>query len=126
MTDKDKLNAAFKNLRKQGFIAKQNFQCCNSCAGYEIATQVKEMPEAKRAKVKGVVTYNRQSTERAFHPRWGNGHLLITYGPVTVDEVGEFGLPTVEVGNALKAALEEQGLKVKWDGNPDSCIGVEF
>lgn len=126
MDNKAKLTAAFATLRKQGFIARQNFSCCGSCAGYEIAEYVKELSPARQAKVKGAITYNRQSAENAFHPRWGNGHLYIGFGPVSVHEVGQFGLPTVEVGNALKAALEEQGLTVEWDGDPDKRIGVQL
>ena len=127
MIDTDKLNAAFKNLRKQGFIARQSFSCCSSCAGYKIATDVKEMKEAKRAKVKGWVFYTRQDVARP-RERWsyrgGTQRLFLAYGPVSVHEVGDFGLPTVEVGQAIKAALEEQGLKVEWDGDPNKRIEV--
>ena len=132
MQTKYKLNAAFNNLRKQGFIARQNFSCCSSCAGYELASYVKELSPAKQAKVKGAITYTRQDGQDAFEDRsrrWpyhnrGPRTLLIGYGPIGVHGVGDFGLPTAEVGQALKAALEAEGLQVDWDGDPDKRIAV--
>ena len=45
-----RLNEAFKDLRKAGYFARQNFLCCQSCAWAEI-------PEEKSDKV---VFYHRQ------------------------------------------------------------------
>lgn len=39
-----RLNEAFKDLRKAGYFARQNFKCCQSCAWAEI-------PEEKSDKV---------------------------------------------------------------------------
>ena len=118
MDSKTKLNAAFANLRKQGFIARQNFACCGSCAGYEISTYVKDLKPARQAKVKGAITYNRQDGQAAF------GRLYIGFGPVGVHGVGDFGLPAEEVGKALVEALTAQGLQVEWNGNPDERVKV--
>jgi len=40
----NRLNKAFRDLRKQGYFAKQNFWCCNSC-GWGAMTQ----EESKKA-----------------------------------------------------------------------------
>ena len=130
MDTKEKRNAAFRDLRKAGFIAKQNFSCCGSCAGYEIAAQVKEMSEAKRARVQGTVFYTKQDAARmrdsgrGWSYRPGSNKLFLAYGPVSVHEVGEFGVPVTESGYLIKAALEKQGLQVEWDGDPVKKIGV--
>jgi len=36
MRTKIKLNRLFKELRKQGYFARQNFWCCNTCATSDI------------------------------------------------------------------------------------------
>jgi hypothetical protein len=42
-TFKSKLNNAFSKLRKAGYIAKQNFMCCNSCAWAEFSEEVEKV-----------------------------------------------------------------------------------
>jgi hypothetical protein len=49
-----RLNEAFKDLRKSGYFARQNFQCCQSCAWAAI-------PEEKEEKV---VFYHQQDAAR--------------------------------------------------------------
>ena len=118
---KNKLNAAFKSLRKEGFIARQSFSCCGSCAGYELATAVSEMPEAKRARVKGVVFYTKQD---AADLRWGHTSLFLAYGPLDTQAHGQVGLETVEVGKRVVAALKAAGLETRWDGTASAKIEV--
>lgn len=40
--NKAKLNLAFKALRKLGYIAKQSFMCCSSCAGAQMGHDVQK------------------------------------------------------------------------------------
>ena len=49
-----RLNEAFKDLRKSGYFARQNFMCCQSCAWSAI-------PEEKEDKV---VFYHQQDAAR--------------------------------------------------------------
>lgn len=129
-TSKQKLNAAFSSLRKEGFIAKQSFKCCGSCAGYDIATKVKEMTPAKRERVKGTVFYTRQDAaalrgdERRWPYRGGSSKLYLAYGQVSVHEMGDFGLPTEVAGRKVVEALTAAGLEVEWNGSPDEKIVV--
>jgi hypothetical protein len=124
-----KLTAAFKILRAQGFIARQSFSCCSSCAGYEIATDVGKMPESRRAKIKGCVFYTRQDArdvDAQMRRRWNKDRpvLYIAYGPISVHEQGDFGLPAAECGKLVTEALRAEGLGIEWDGNPNTKIRV--
>lgn len=122
---KGRLNTAFSSMRRQGLIARQNFSCCGSCAGYELATKVTEMPAARRAKVAGCAFYTRQT--------WGNFEgsrnpqgITINYGQLGTQAHGQVGLPTEAVGQVVAKCLEEAGLTVEWDGDPNRTIYVRF
>jgi hypothetical protein len=52
MNKKANLNQAFKELRKLGYFARQNFWCCQSCAWAAVPMDAKK-----------VVFYHRQDTE---------------------------------------------------------------
>ena len=52
MNKKVNLNQAFKELRKLGYFARQNFLCCQSCAWAAVPMDAKK-----------VVFYHRQDTE---------------------------------------------------------------
>lgn len=117
--DRDKLGAAFKALRKLGFIARQNYLCCGNCAGCQIAIDIDKMPEEKKAKVQGAVFYHRQAREAM-----DDGHgLWLNYGPVSASGK-EYGLPTEQVGALALVTLREAGLLVEWDGNPATRLFV--
>lgn len=118
MDNIDRITAAFAALRKQGFIARQHFSCCSSCASYELCEKVSEMPAAKRAKVKGVVFTTRQDR--------GARTLYIKHGPLETTKWGTIGLSEQEVGQHLFDALIAQGLDPQWDGNPRNCIEVRL
>ena len=118
----NKLTALFKQLRKEGFIARQSFSCCGSCAGYEIATKVKEMPEAKRAEVKGSVFYTKQDTPDVRN----EAGVYIAYGQIGVHEVGDFGLPSLEIGQRVAALARELGLDVDWNGEASQKIWLSL
>lgn len=119
----DKLNEAFKILRKSGFIAKQNFQCCNSCAGYAIASHVNDKITKKqeyKRKIRGAVFYNRQDTARMKK----YGKLYINYGPIGTTGHGVVGETYEAIGSAITTVLTACNLKWEWSGNPDERILV--
>ena len=118
-----RLGLAFRAMRKADLVARQNFSCCGSCAGYEIATDIKAMPDAQRAKVRGCAFYTRQ-TAADFNRRGFTG-LYIPYGPVDVDDV-QVGLDTVAVGQIVATSLKEAGIIVVWDGTGDKTIFAMF
>lgn len=69
---KKDLTQAFKELRKLGYFARQNFMCCQSCAWSQV-------PEEKEDKV---VFYHRQDTPDvnygSVYLAWnGNGNEIV-------------------------------------------------
>lgn len=121
---KTRLTTAFKAMRAVGLIARQNYLCCQSCAGYDVAERLTAMPAAKRAKVIGCAFYTRQDWD-GVNQRHFKG-LYVAYGPVETQAHGEVGLPTEAVGHLVHRCLEDAGLPVDWDGRPESRIFVRF
>jgi hypothetical protein len=112
------LNAAFRALRKRGVIARQEFLCCRTCAGYAIAEEIGKWPEEKRNKVTGIVFTTRQDKEST-----EAGDVFLKYGDVAVDDK-TYGLPTEVVGRMAREEAERAGLFVAWDGNSMTCVRV--
>ena len=91
---KEKLNKFFRELRKKGYIANQNFLCCQTCAFAQIQ---KDHP-----KIKKVVFYHKQDT-----PTIKNGFVYISWS----------GKGT-EISDIAKGV----GLATIWNGNKDTRI----
>jgi hypothetical protein len=90
------ITKAFRALRKKGYIAKQNFMCCQSCA-------LAELPEGTEK----YVFYHRQDNTQLI--RTGSCHLA--WG-------GD--------GKAIVDVLEAEGLLTSWDGSPHSRILIAY
>lgn len=122
---KARLTRAFKAMRQEGLIARQNYLCCRSCAGYDLGTRVSKMTDEERVAFKGAAFYTQQDGS-GMHERRFQG-LYIGYGQVGCHgHEKDYGLPTVEVGHVVKRCLEAQGLEVEWDGDEASRIWVRF
>lgn len=125
----EKLNEAFKLLRKEGLIARQRFSCCRGCAGCEIADEVSGKVDAGKKLPKGAVFYTRQggfwggSTPGSRFARPTKCYL--SFGNVSTSKHGDIGLPTVEVGKLICKVLDKVGLHYEWDGTEDQCIMVD-
>jgi hypothetical protein len=106
------LNEAFKLMRKQGMLARQNFMCCGNCG----ITALGQLSDENPGKWDGMVFYHRQNTK---FMREGDD-LTLNYSTT--------GLPdddvTSAVGRKVTAILDQVGLKWEWDGNAASCIEV--
>jgi hypothetical protein len=92
---KTSLNNAFAVLRKRGYFAKQNWQCCQTCG-------VDAVPDD----VTDYVFYHGQAAlmmeERgAVHLSWGGD------------------------GNEIVKVFRDNGLDVDWDGSDGQRIGVK-
>ena len=100
---KNEVNELFKKLRKAGYIARQNFACCSSCASYELGElcESKGIPEDSRK----VVYYHRQDTDRF----WKTGKLFLGWS-------GN--------GDEIKQLALDAGLSVEWDGTHEQRIQV--
>lgn len=115
-TNRDRLAAMFRELRRAGLVARQNFGCCGGCAAAELG----EMARA-RGRL-GVVYYHRQDAERLCPTRWRYPaeSVLLGFGSVVEDRY-----PTTEdVGREIVAAAARAGLATVWDGSAGQRIAV--
>lgn len=103
------LNGLFKELRKAGLVARQNFMCCGGCASAELASVL----EAKPAK-RGYAFFHRQQGERLAK---GDRRCYIHY---SAREGGD----DLQVAMDIVAAAGRVDLAVKWDGKLSSCVEV--
>lgn len=118
-----RLTKVFRELRKQGLIARQNFLCCGNCAGSQIACDITEMIDKgkDRASIKGCVFYHQQDAER-----FREGYdLWLAFGNVDTEKYGKVGLSTVAVGYMVCAELAKAGIRYEWDGNESKRISVK-
>ena len=90
-----KLSNAFRELRKEGYFAKQNFWCCQSCGWAAI-------PDDQSEKA---VFYHNQDNESK---REGKSFCLAWSGD----------------GNFICDILRKHGIEVQWEGTSDRRIEV--
>lgn len=95
MSTKQQLNQAFRELRKAGYFARQNFWCCSSCACADI-------PQAYGNKF---VFYHKQAGENLQH----EGQCYLQWG---MD------------GNAHEIVdiLRKNGVQASWEGSENNAI----
>ena len=118
----DNLNKAFRLMRKQGLLARQNFSCCGNCGGYELTVIAEKLITSGKAKtsIRGCCFYHHQdnTSKKAGHS------FYLRYGPMDSIKHGFIGLPTAEVGLLVCSCLTEAGVKFEWDGKASTCILV--
>lgn len=114
MKDKQKLNEAFKDLRKRlNFYAFQGHLCCQTCACADIENRIGQ----DKDKRDGYVFYHRQD-KRSF----GNGYVYLSYG--TTDIKGDTPIKATMIGSCVAEALTRAGLKYEWSGTNKERIKV--
>jgi hypothetical protein len=94
------LRRAFKVLRRNGYITKANFLCCQTCA-WKAITGDPYRPDNKANKI---VFYHGQDNDR-------------------LNETGACSLAWAGDGLEIKRACEAAGLKVEWSG-PDKRMQI--
>ena len=119
-----KLTEAFKLLRKEGLVAKQNFACCGSCASYEIGEQARLKAKKVGKFPKGSVFYNRQSTQSMYQ----TGTVYISYGCFETRNGNKRKecFDDVEIGEMIVDRMCEVGLVTEWNGDAGKCVNVDF
>lgn len=90
-----RLNQAFKELRKNGYFARQNFLCCSSCGWSAI-------PEGKDDKA---VFYHNQESESK---KQGNPIYLCWDGN----------------GNEIVQIFHNNGIETEWTGTKETRIVI--
>jgi len=124
---KEIVREVFVELRKRGYLARMDFSCCGSCAGYELATKATELKD-KGKTVEGCAFYHHQDETRY----QDSGRLFIRFGHLGTERYGDLGKPTEEAGKEIVALLSATAVKhtdasgrtvqVEWDGQGHSCI----
>ena len=110
---------AFEEMRKQGILAKHNFQCCVDYSGPAIVTEAAKLVE-QGVEVKGCCFYTQQDNKVK---RKGLDFFL-SYGCLLDENCGEMGLATDVVGRLVVRCLAKYGVGYAWDGDPESRILV--
>ena len=110
-----RVQVAFGELRKVGFLTKTNFSCCMTCA-------VAELSEIAEKRHRNRAVYWHQQDETHFK-KTGVLFLRYCYLPPPGIEGDTKRLET-EIGQQVAAALRKQGLEVDWNGNPSVTIQV--
>jgi hypothetical protein len=121
VTNRQRLDSAFRALRKLGYIARRNFSCCGGCASYELGTMLDE----DESKI-GAVYYHQQDAE---HLQRGAESVYLGYGgrsKVDGEEVSDRLQDVVGrmVGRDIVATLHAYGLSSEWDGEVSTRIKV--
>ena len=111
-----RVQAAFGELRKVGFITKTNFSCCMSCA----VAELQEIAEKRR---RNRAVYWHMQDEAHFRK---GGLLDVRYCYLPPQNIKREDTSALEaqIGEQVADALRKQGLQVEWSGNPATTIQV--
>lgn len=113
---RNEIKEVFRELRHLGYLARMNFWCCQTCAGYALG----EVWDKKPTK-KGAIYFHKQNEERY----WEQGVLDIHYfGGRTGDDAEEASRKTKEVGEAIVDLLVKRGVTYRWNGSSNKTIEV--
>lgn len=106
-----KVRAAFEVLERRGdWLCLPFFGCCMRCASYDMAVLLEESSRRRKG-----AFFSRQAKDSMVP----GGALWIGYGWY---EGADW--ENKAAGEELKEALEAQGLRVDWDGDPARRIAV--
>lgn len=103
------ITTAFANLRRQGFLARANFLCCQGCAWSE----VEKLGESRHA----AVFFTRQDA----HDLREKGRVYIAFGSTKASATDD---ERAQIGQRAKAVLEAAGCVVVWSGSADERLLV--
>lgn len=116
ISDKARFEVAFAALEKRGIIARDDFRCCGSCAGYAIWNQERQNWRGGVEPIGGVY-FHEQGTDNAHESRRA---LYLGHG--AFDEENERA--DRRVAQIVVEVLREHGFEVEWTGSPARCIEV--
>jgi hypothetical protein len=98
--------AAFKVLRKKGFIARCNFMCCMTCGYSALSDKIKD-------ETIGVVFFHNQDNTRL---KKGHSLMLAFDG---------HGISQEMAGQIIVEELKQHNLSIIWDGKGSTRIEVK-
>ena len=110
---REKLLAAFSDLRRQGIIARADYMCCGSCATYNLLLEAERRSDKGKV-VKGIAYWHKQD-EESFRK---SGMLFIGYSGVK-----KFRCKLI--AEMIVETLNEYGLVTEWDGSDSNKVEVK-
>ena len=117
-TVKERIRDAFKQIRKQGGIARMNYTCCQSCAWAEIES---DYPDANDDST--IVFYHRQDAEAL--TKYGNLERDWTWkGDERVYYTRKLYLAHQGNSDFIARVLRDNGLTLEWDGTSRQRIAI--
>jgi hypothetical protein len=114
-----KVLGVLHELRVEGLLARANFECCSSCAGYALAIRAERLMD-KGTEPKGCCFWHRQD-ESGW---WDSGYLHLRYGGFNTQKYGDFGWDDNRVGVLICEKLAKAGVDFDWNGDPGRTIIV--
>lgn len=108
--EKAPLNKAFRELRKQGINAHQNFWCCQNCG-------LHALPES--AERTGYVFYHAQDAQHLKD----DGECYLAWG-IGGDSIKKTEKEVIAFGRLVVSILKGAGVKTEWDGTQGQRIKV--
>lgn len=114
-TDCDRLDTAFEDMNERGVIALQNAGYTQSEGFDDVGEVYSQHPD--KESILGYCFYHGQDLQRAI----SGGGLFFAFGPVDPADEQTIG---IKVGTVVRAALEQAGLSVDWDGTFEKRLSV--
>lgn len=113
--NKARLNAAFRDLRAQGILAKQNYTCCQTCGFNDLEVEAERLTQEGQ-KIKGGVFYHAQDTDYMRE----SGQCWLAYCGFDADQNASSAAQydsSVRIGRIACETLRRHGVRVEWDGS---------
>ena len=107
----DALHRAIQSLDRDGFIARCNYSCCQTCGVAEISQEA----AAQSPSPQFYVFWHEQDEEG----RLRHGTVYLSYGSLDGEADARANR---EAGEKIVARLRELGVPVTWKGNPGTRI----
>lgn len=115
------LSAAFREFRKNGYLARENFACCATCAWTELSCEAADM-QRNGQDVHGIIYYHGQDADGIEE----FGECNIGFGGVHGKSDDEVAADDAAVGRTLVETLRKHGLSVEWNGSPAVRVLVDM
>lgn len=114
----DRLEAAFQELRREGFVAEMSASTTMS-GGWEVCREVADGRRAKGETIRGAVFFHEQDTDSALEGQ----PLCLAYGLVNdVEDDDREGELSEAVGRVIVETLRKHGFAPEWNGRAHSRI----
>jgi len=117
MATREQVREMFKLLRKDGIVARMNFECCSGCAAYSLASRGETGQLA--------VYFTRQDDYHAFNDGGRKSGVMlrplhIRYGVIN----GSAEDKCLEAVRAVLRAADQAGLVAVWNGDLRSTVRI--